>query len=188
MIVHLWSVSYVSAKYNTSFVFFSVQRDGTAILENVSLEGAELPGCQGRLQNPGNIKHSESNYSPALICLPQHFPFSICLPLIMTRADSGHALEAGWFLLQYSAERGDEELQRTAINKFVELPYQRGWDTEHGGLFYFLDVDGHCPTQVNQSSLHMTGVFLQAMDAVGYCLRFVDLLNLLVCLTSWSGV
>ncbi|XP_032377567.1 N-acylglucosamine 2-epimerase [Etheostoma spectabile] len=92
-----------------------VQRDGTAILENVSPEGAELPGCQGRLQNPG------------------------------------HALEAGWFLLQVSAEQGDAELQQTAINKFVELPYQKGWDKEHGGLFYFLDVDGHCPTQLEWS-------------------------------------
>ncbi|XP_058498171.1 N-acylglucosamine 2-epimerase [Solea solea] len=89
-----------------------IQRDGTAILENVSLDAAELPGCQGRQQNPG------------------------------------HALEAGWFLLQYSAEWGDEELQKTAIDKFVELPYRCGWDKEHGGLFYFLDVDGHCPTQL----------------------------------------
>ncbi|CAJ1055164.1 N-acylglucosamine 2-epimerase [Xyrichtys novacula] len=89
-----------------------IQRDGTAILENVSIEGKELPGCQGRLQNPG------------------------------------HALEAGWFLLQFSAARGDKELQQTAINKFMELPYKAGWDTEHGGLLYFLDVDGHCPTQL----------------------------------------
>ena len=29
------------------------QRNGTAILENVTPEGAELPGCKGRLQNPG---------------------------------------------------------------------------------------------------------------------------------------
>ncbi len=71
-------------------------------------------------------------------------------------ADSGHALEAGWFLLQFSAEWGDDELQRTAIDKFVELPYQYGWDKEHGGLFSFLDVDGYCPTQVNQSSVLMT--------------------------------
>lgn len=92
-----------------------IQRDGTAILENVSVEGKELPGCQGRLQNPG------------------------------------HALEAGWFLLQFSAERGDEALQQTAINKFVELPHQAGWDKEHGGLFYFLDVDGHCPAQLEWS-------------------------------------
>lgn len=68
---------------------------------------------------------------------------------MLTNANPGHALEAGWFLLQFGA--GDEELQKTAIDKFVELPYQRGWDKEHGGLFYFLDVDGHCPTQVNQS-------------------------------------
>ncbi|XP_040049367.2 N-acylglucosamine 2-epimerase [Gasterosteus aculeatus] len=89
-----------------------VQRDGTAVLENVSLQGGELPGCLGRLQNPG------------------------------------HALEAGWFLLQLSAQQQDSELQRTAINKFVELPFQSGWDNGHGGLFYFLDVDGHCPTQL----------------------------------------
>ncbi|XP_029995738.1 N-acylglucosamine 2-epimerase isoform X2 [Sphaeramia orbicularis] len=88
-----------------------VQRDGTAVLENVSFDGTELQGCQGRLQNPG------------------------------------HALEAGWFLLQYSTQWGDKELQKTAISKFVEVPYQSGWDKEHGGLFYFLDVDGNCPTQ-----------------------------------------
>uniref|UniRef100_A0A667ZDV4 N-acylglucosamine 2-epimerase n=1 Tax=Myripristis murdjan TaxID=586833 RepID=A0A667ZDV4_9TELE len=92
-----------------------VQRGGKAVLENVSAEGAELPGCQGRLQNPG------------------------------------HALEAGWFLLQYAAQRGDGELQRTAVDTFMELPYQQGWDQEHGGLFYFLDVDGHCPTQLEWS-------------------------------------
>ncbi|KAM4609628.1 N-acylglucosamine 2-epimerase [Polymixia lowei] len=92
-----------------------VQRGGTAILENVSLEGGELPGCQGRLQNPG------------------------------------HALEAGWFLLQYCTQNGDKELQGTAITKFMELPYQCGWDNEYGGLFYFLDVDGHCPTQLEWS-------------------------------------
>ncbi|CAF91264.1 unnamed protein product, partial [Tetraodon nigroviridis] len=89
-----------------------IQRNGTAVLENVSPEGAELPGCQGRLQNPG------------------------------------HALEAGWFLLQFSAEQGDQELQRTAIDKFLEVPFKDGWDKDHGGLFYFLDVDKLCPTQL----------------------------------------
>ncbi|KAL2103750.1 hypothetical protein ACEWY4_000618 [Coilia grayii] len=89
-----------------------IQRDGAAILENVSPEGKELPGCQGRLQNPG------------------------------------HALEAGWFLLQYAQEQGDAQLQRTAVDKFMEVPFLSGWDKQHGGLFYFLDVDGHCPTQL----------------------------------------
>ncbi|XP_012713418.2 N-acylglucosamine 2-epimerase [Fundulus heteroclitus] len=89
-----------------------IQRDGTVILENVSAAGTELPGCLGRLQNPG------------------------------------HALEAGWFLLQYATGNDNKEIQRTAIEKFVELPFESGWDKDHGGLFYFLDVDGHCPTQL----------------------------------------
>lgn len=62
-------------------------------------------------------------------------------------AHPGHALEAGWFLLQFASE--DKELQKIAVDKFVELPYKRGWDSKHGGLFYFLDVDGLCPTQVS---------------------------------------
>ncbi|KAK6466681.1 N-acylglucosamine 2-epimerase isoform X1 [Huso huso] len=92
-----------------------VQRDGTAILENVSKDGKELSGCQGRHQNPG------------------------------------HALEAGWFLLQYAVRHGDEGLKRTAIEKFMILPFHAGWDQQQGGLFYFLDVDGHCPTQLEWS-------------------------------------
>ncbi|XP_037540488.1 N-acylglucosamine 2-epimerase [Nematolebias whitei] len=92
-----------------------IQREGAAILENVSADGAELPGCSGRLQNPG------------------------------------HALEAGWFLLQLAAETGNTDIQKTAVEKFVELPYDSGWDEEHGGLFYFLDVDGRCPTQLEWS-------------------------------------
>ncbi|KAJ8259989.1 hypothetical protein GJAV_G00175800 [Gymnothorax javanicus] len=92
-----------------------VQRGGSAILENVSKEGKELPGCQGRLQNPG------------------------------------HALEAGWFLLQYAVGRGEQELQRVAVESFMKLPFRTGWDPQHGGLFYFLDVDGHCPAQLEWS-------------------------------------
>ncbi|XP_072305458.1 N-acylglucosamine 2-epimerase isoform X1 [Eucyclogobius newberryi] len=89
-----------------------VQRGGAAVLENVSVDGTELQGCVGRLQNPG------------------------------------HTLEAGWFLLQYSSLWGLQDLQNTAISCFMEGPFQSGWDQEHGGLFYFLDVDGHCPTQL----------------------------------------
>lgn len=96
---------------------------------------------------------------PLLSCSLHHFPCFLSFPLI-TGADSGHALEAGWFLMLYGAQSGDKEIHRTAIRNFVELPYQYGWDKEHGGLFYFLDVDGHCPTQVNLSSLHLIMFFL----------------------------
>ncbi|XP_012668673.1 N-acylglucosamine 2-epimerase isoform X2 [Otolemur garnettii] len=89
-----------------------VQRDGQAILENVSEDGKELSGCLGRHQNPG------------------------------------HALEAGWFLLRHSIQKGDLELRAHIIDKFLLLPFHSGWDPEHGGLFYFQDVDDFCPTQL----------------------------------------
>ncbi|MBN3306714.1 RENBP epimerase, partial [Amia calva] len=66
-------------------------------------------------------------------------------------ACAGHALEAGWFLLQYAARHGDEGLKKTAVEKFVRLPFETGWDAAHGGLFYFQDVDGLCPTQLEWS-------------------------------------
>ncbi|XP_073456386.1 N-acylglucosamine 2-epimerase [Aquarana catesbeiana] len=92
-----------------------IQRDGQEILENVSEDGKELPGCMGRHQNPG------------------------------------HALEAGWFLLRHAIRHSDHTLRQTAVEKFVLLPFHSGWDQEHGGLFSFQDVDGHCPTQLEWS-------------------------------------
>lgn len=84
-----------------------------------------------------------------LYCLPVVSSLSgFLISLIYTFA-IGHALEAGWFLLQYGLENGDQELQRTAVDKFMEIPFLTGWDKEHGGLLYFLDVDGYCPTQVH---------------------------------------
>ncbi|XP_031553219.1 N-acylglucosamine 2-epimerase-like [Actinia tenebrosa] len=86
-----------------------VQRDGSIILETVSMDGKELPGIHGRHMNPG------------------------------------HAMEAGWFLLQYAARKGNKELQQTAIDKFIKAPFDLGWDKKHEGIFYFLDADGLCP-------------------------------------------
>ncbi|XP_070558541.1 N-acylglucosamine 2-epimerase-like [Ptychodera flava] len=89
-----------------------IQRDGTVILESVSVEGKELPGCQGRHMNPG------------------------------------HAIEAGWFLLDYAVKNNRPELKDTAIQKFIVNPFKTGWDEKHGGILYFLDVDGLSPTQL----------------------------------------
>uniref|UniRef100_A0A452V536 N-acylglucosamine 2-epimerase n=1 Tax=Ursus maritimus TaxID=29073 RepID=A0A452V536_URSMA len=63
-----------------------------------------------------------------------------CLP--------GHALEAGWFLLRHAIRKGDPKLRAHVISKFLLLPFRSGWDPDHGGLFYFQDADGLCPTQL----------------------------------------
>lgn len=85
-----------------------------------------------------------------------HLHVFICEPSF---CGAGHALEAGWFLLQYGKARGAAELQDVAVQKFMEVPFLTGWDKQHGGLFYFLDADGHCPTQVQittQYNAHST--------------------------------
>ncbi|XP_063038820.1 N-acylglucosamine 2-epimerase, partial [Melospiza melodia melodia] len=63
----------------------------------------------------------------------------------------GHALEAAWLLLQFSGRRGDAALGARAVAALLEGPLRGGWDPQHGGLFSFLDADGHCPTQLEWS-------------------------------------
>lgn len=61
----------------------------------------------------------------------------------------GHAIEAGWFLLDYAQRAGDEELKATAL-EIIEGSFLYGWDSaEHGGgILYFKDVLGFTPTQL----------------------------------------
>jgi N-acylglucosamine 2-epimerase len=56
----------------------------------------------------------------------------------------GHAIEAGWFVLAYAQRVGREDLKETAKN-MIEWSFEKGWDIEHGGLFYFLDSEGYSP-------------------------------------------
>ena len=56
----------------------------------------------------------------------------------------GHALECGWFLLDWATRHGDPALADTAITSFIEGPLEHGWDKQHGGIFYFLDSEGEC--------------------------------------------
>ena len=60
----------------------------------------------------------------------------------------GHAIEAGWFLLNHALLNNDDNLKKTAIEKFIELPFRTGWDSKNSGLYYFLDADGFSPTQL----------------------------------------
>jgi N-acylglucosamine 2-epimerase len=87
-----------------------VQRGGTIVLENVATNGSELPGCAGRVMNPG------------------------------------HAIEAGWFLLQHAILTNKKSLKETAMDVFMLKSFESGWDKKEGGLFYFLDADGFSPT------------------------------------------
>src|SRR5690606_25434120 len=59
----------------------------------------------------------------------------------------GHGLEAMWFIMDLATRRSDADLIKRAVDislKTVEF----GWDKEHGGIFYFMDVEGYPPQQL----------------------------------------
>jgi N-acylglucosamine 2-epimerase len=57
----------------------------------------------------------------------------------------GHAIEAMWFMMDLAKRRNDMALIKKAEKIMLDtLAY--GWDQTHGGIFYFLDIQGH-PTQ-----------------------------------------
>jgi N-acylglucosamine 2-epimerase len=51
----------------------------------------------------------------------------------------GHAIECAWFILHESLLRSSEPLQELGLG-ILDCMWQRGWDQEYGGLFYFRDV------------------------------------------------
>ena len=56
----------------------------------------------------------------------------------------GHGIEAMWFIMEIARRRNDQEL----INKTVDVilnTLEFAWDKEHGGIFYFMDVNGKPP-------------------------------------------
>ncbi len=59
----------------------------------------------------------------------------------------GHAIEAMWFMMDLAAGRDDMKLAGRAMEITIST-LERGWDEEYGGIFYFLDVLGHPPQQL----------------------------------------
>ncbi len=59
----------------------------------------------------------------------------------------GHAIEAMWFIMDLGKRIGDDALISKACNIMLDT-LEYGWDKEHEGIFYFLDVKGYPPQQL----------------------------------------
>ena len=59
----------------------------------------------------------------------------------------GHSIEAMWFLMDLAVRSGDAALIRRAVDVMMRT-LDVGWDPEHGGIYYFLDADGHPPDKL----------------------------------------
>jgi N-acylglucosamine 2-epimerase len=59
----------------------------------------------------------------------------------------GHGIEAMWFIMDLAAKRRDH----ATIEKAIEITLSTlefSWDREFGGIFYFLDIKGNPPQQL----------------------------------------
>lgn len=54
----------------------------------------------------------------------------------------GHAIEGAWFIMSEGQYRGDNELIQLGC-RMLDWMWERGWDQEYGGIFYFVDVYGN---------------------------------------------
>lgn len=57
----------------------------------------------------------------------------------------GHAIEGAWFILREAEYRSDARLLQLGC-QMLQWMWNRGWDPEFGGLFYFVDLH-HLPVQ-----------------------------------------
>jgi len=51
----------------------------------------------------------------------------------------GHAIEAAWFIMQEGAQRGQRKKVELGVT-ILDWMWNRGWDEEYGGIFYFRDL------------------------------------------------
>ena len=59
----------------------------------------------------------------------------------------GHAIESMWFIMDLASRSGNSALIAKAVDIIINT-LEYSWDTKHGGIFYFMDIKGHPPQQL----------------------------------------
>lgn len=76
----------------------------------------------------------------------------------------GHAIEAMWFIMDLAVRLQDNSLIHRAKDIMLRM-LETGWDQEHGGIFYFLDCQGH-PTQQLEWDQKLWWVHVESLVAL----------------------
>ncbi len=68
--------------------------------------------------------------------------------LLSRYVNPGHSLEDMWFLMHYAIKAGGDRKQEIiqVACQVVKRMFQLGWDTQCGGLYHFVDVEGGRPS------------------------------------------
>lgn len=59
----------------------------------------------------------------------------------------GHAIETAWFLMEEGRRQNNQKIIKSALD-ILEWSLEWGWDEEFGGIFYYVDVEGKPPEQL----------------------------------------
>lgn len=82
----------------------------------------------------------------------------------------GHGLEAMWFMIDIAVRRNDTELIREATRVILSI-LEYGWDRKYGGIFYFMDIKGNPPQQLEWDQ-KLWWVHLEALVALTKAYRY----------------
>ncbi|TDH29321.1 AGE family epimerase/isomerase [Segetibacter sp. 3557_3] len=133
---------------------------GTRPLKNFSLPmilcnlALELEHLMGKAQVDAFIPEvihevMEVFYQPdlGLILENVYEDGSFCDSFEGRQLNPGHAIEAMWFVMDLGKRMNDDALIEKAVDIMLRT-LEHGWDNEHEGIFYFLDVKGAPPLQL----------------------------------------
>lgn len=59
----------------------------------------------------------------------------------------GHGIEAMWFIIDIAQRQGNTALIHQAVDAILSS-LAWSWDSEYGGIYYFMDAEGHPPQQL----------------------------------------
>jgi len=76
----------------------------------------------------------------------------------------GHSIECGWFML-HILDQLPNEAQRAIALRVIENSLTLGWDERHGGITYFVDLEGK-PTLQLESSMKLWWPLTEAIYAL----------------------
>ena len=85
----------------------------------------------------------------------------------------GHGIEAMWFMMAIGERQMKAGRDRTLINKAVDQVVrilEFAWDEQFGGLFYFMDAQGHPPQQLEWDQ-KLWWVHLETLVALSMAVR-----------------
>jgi N-acylglucosamine 2-epimerase len=59
----------------------------------------------------------------------------------------GHGIESMWFIMDLAKRMQNTDLIKKAVDITINI-LEHSWDKEYGGIFYFLDIHGYPPLQL----------------------------------------